>query len=103
VSRRKKRWVGETPNLAARLQARAAPGTVVIAGSTRRLLGGLFALADLGPQRLKGFAAPLTAFRVAGEGHAEGRFQALHHPRLVRLGLGAFRELVPKGARARSR
>jgi class 3 adenylate cyclase len=44
--------VGETPNLAARLQALAAPGSVVISQATRWLVGGLFALADLGPRRL---------------------------------------------------
>ena len=53
--------VGDTPNLAARLQALAAPGMVVIGQATRRLLGGLFQLDDLGPQRLKGFAEPLAA------------------------------------------
>jgi class 3 adenylate cyclase/pimeloyl-ACP methyl ester carboxylesterase len=68
--------VGETPNLAARLQARAAPGNVVISQATRRLVGGLFELEDLGPVRLKGFAEPLTAFRVTGAGRAEGRFEA---------------------------
>jgi class 3 adenylate cyclase/tetratricopeptide (TPR) repeat protein len=69
--------VGETPNLAARLQALAAPGTVVVAASTRRLLGTLFELTDLGAIRLKGFAQPLAAFQVVGEGRAEGRFEAL--------------------------
>jgi class 3 adenylate cyclase/tetratricopeptide (TPR) repeat protein len=68
--------VGETPNLAARLQALAQPGSVVISQATRRLLGGLFELTDLGPQRLRGFAEPLTAWRVEGEGRAEGRFEA---------------------------
>jgi class 3 adenylate cyclase len=68
--------VGETPNLAARLQTLAAPGSVVISQTTRRLLGGLFELEDLGPQRLKGFAEPLAAWRVKGEGQAEGRFEA---------------------------
>jgi class 3 adenylate cyclase len=77
--------VGETPNLAARLQALAAPGDVVISEATRRLVGGLFALADLGPRRLKGFAEPLVAFRVEGEGRAEGRFEALHGERLTPL------------------
>jgi class 3 adenylate cyclase len=67
--------VGETPNLAARLQALAAPGSVVISQATRRLVGGLFELADLGPQRLKGFAEPLAVWRVAGEGRSEGRFE----------------------------
>ena len=50
--------VGETPNLAARLQALAEPGNVVIAEATRRLLGGAFELKALGPQTLKGFDAP---------------------------------------------
>ena len=77
--------VGETPNLAARLQALAAPGTVVIGQATRRLVGGLFELADLGPRRLKGFAAPLAVWRVEGEGRAEGRFEALHGEYLTPL------------------
>jgi class 3 adenylate cyclase/predicted ATPase len=77
--------VGETPNLAARLQALAAPGTVVISQATRRLVGGLFELSDLGPQRLKGFAEPLSAWRVEGEGRAEDRFEALHGERLTPL------------------
>ncbi len=77
--------VGETPNLAARLQALAAPGSVVISQATRRLVGGLFELADLGPQPLKGFAEPLSAWRVAGEGRAEGRFEALHGEHLTPL------------------
>jgi class 3 adenylate cyclase len=63
---------GETPNLAARLQALAKPGSVVISQATRRLVGGLFELDDLGPQRLKGFAEPLSAWRVEGESPAEG-------------------------------
>jgi class 3 adenylate cyclase/tetratricopeptide (TPR) repeat protein len=77
--------VGETPNLAARLQALATPCGVVISQATRRLVGGLFELADLGPQRLKGFAEPLAAWRVEGEGRAEGRFEALHGERLTPL------------------
>jgi class 3 adenylate cyclase len=77
--------VGETPNLAARLQTLAAPGSVVISQATRRLVGRLFELADLGPLRLKGFAAPLAAWRVEGEGRAEGRFEALHGERLTPL------------------
>ena len=76
---------GETPNLAARLQTLAAPGSVVISQATRRLVGGLFALADLGPQRLKGFAEPLAAWQVEGKGRAEGRFEALHGERLTPL------------------
>ena len=85
--------VGETPNLAARLQSLVGPGTVVIAASTRRLLGGLFALNDLGPVRLKGFAEPLAAFRVEGEGGAEGRFEALHGHRIIPL-VGREHELA---------
>jgi class 3 adenylate cyclase len=53
--------VGETPNLAARLQALAEPGTVVIAASTRRLTGGLFEYRDLGTVTLKGFAENVPA------------------------------------------
>ena len=77
--------VGETPNLAARLQAHAKPGSVVISQATRRLIGGLFELTDLGRRRLKGFAEPLSAWRVEGEGRAEGRFEALHGERLTPL------------------
>jgi predicted ATPase/class 3 adenylate cyclase len=85
--------IGETPNLAARLQALAAPGTVVISQATRRLVGGLFELADLGPRRLKGFAEPLAAFRVMGEGRAEGRFEAMHTAELTPL-VGRAHELA---------
>jgi class 3 adenylate cyclase len=62
--------VGETPNLAARLQAVAAAGSVVISQSTRRLVGGVFELTELGPQRLKGFTEPLSAWQVEGQGRA---------------------------------
>jgi class 3 adenylate cyclase/predicted ATPase len=70
--------VGETPNLAARLQQLAAPGAVVVTEATRRLLGTLFEFTDLGPAEVKGFAAPVRGLRVSGEGPAEGRFEALH-------------------------
>jgi len=69
--------IGETPNLAARLQALAEPGTIVISQATRRLLGNLFELAPLGPQALKGFATAVSAYRVLREGLAQGRFEAL--------------------------
>jgi class 3 adenylate cyclase len=59
--------VGETPNLAARLQALAEPDAIVIAGSTRRQIGARFELADLGPQSLKGFAEPQRLARFVGE------------------------------------
>src|ERR671919_439813 len=68
--------VGDVPNLAARMQAVAAPNTVVISDSTRRLVGGLFELDDVGPQRLKGFAEPLAVWRVSGESRIEGRLEA---------------------------
>jgi class 3 adenylate cyclase/tetratricopeptide (TPR) repeat protein len=69
--------VGETPNLAARLQALAAPGTVVIAPSTRRLTGGLFDYEELGVIEIKGFSEPVVASRVLRESGAESRFEAL--------------------------
>ena len=67
---------GDPPSLAARLQAVAAPGRIVISQSTRRLVGGLFRLIDLGPQHLKGFAEPLRAWQVEGQTRPEGRFEA---------------------------
>ena len=83
---------GETPNLAARLQQAAEPGTVVIADSTRRLVGDLFELAGLGSLQLKGFAEPVPAWRVVGEGRAESRFEALHGSRVTSL-VGRAEEL----------
>src|SRR6516164_1570679 len=69
--------VGETPNLAARLQALARPGTLVVADSTRRQIGMLFEIEDLGPQPLAGFAEPQPAWRVIGESGVASRFEAL--------------------------
>ena len=69
--------VGETPNLAARLQELAAPGAVVIADSTRRLLGTLFELRALGPRRLKGFSQPVVGFHVLHERPTGSRFEAM--------------------------
>ena len=68
--------VGETPNLAARLQTLAAPGQVVIAEGTRRLLGEIFDLRTLPPQEVKGIAAPVRAFVVDGERSSDSRFTA---------------------------
>jgi class 3 adenylate cyclase/predicted ATPase len=70
--------VGETPNLAARLQALAEPGTVVIAEATRALLRGQFKLESLGVRPIKGFAEAVEAFRVLGEVPSEDRFEAGH-------------------------
>ncbi|MCC8973050.1 adenylate/guanylate cyclase domain-containing protein [Bradyrhizobium brasilense] len=83
---------GETPNLAARLQQVAEPGTVVIADSTRRLVGDLFEFVELGSLRLKGFAEPVQAWRVIGEGRAESRFEALHGAHVTPL-VGRSEEL----------
>ncbi|HEX3415163.1 MAG TPA: adenylate/guanylate cyclase domain-containing protein [Stellaceae bacterium] len=69
--------VGEMPNLAARVQALATPGTLVIAESTRRQIGALFEIEDLGPQSLAGFAEPQRAWRVVGESGVLSRFEAL--------------------------
>lgn len=77
--------VGETPNLAARLQAIAEPGAVVIAEGTRRLLGDLFDLADLGPRDLKGIAGPARAWAVLRAGAAESRFDALRAGTMIAL------------------
>lgn len=68
--------VGETPNLAARLQALAHPGGVVIAHSTRQLAGGLFDYADLGHRPVKGYAEPVRAWGVLGRSGTAGRFEA---------------------------
>ena len=78
--------VGETLNLAARVQTLAEPGTVVVAHGTRNLLGGLFEYQDLGMQRLKEFDKPLLrCWRVVAESAAEGRFEALYGARLTPL------------------
>src|SRR5262249_1679723 len=69
--------VGETPNLAARLQGIAEPDTVVIADSTRKLLGNLFELRDLGAQDLKGIPLPVKAWAALRPSSVESRFDAL--------------------------
>jgi class 3 adenylate cyclase len=77
--------VGETPNLAARLQGIAEPNTVVIAEATRRLLGNLFELKDLGARDLKGVAEPLHAWVALRASTVESRFEALHPSGLTAL------------------
>jgi class 3 adenylate cyclase/predicted ATPase len=77
--------VGEALNLAARLQSLAGPNTIVISRSTRRLVGGRFELADLGVHDLKGFIAPVPAWRVLDESPTVGRFEALQGGRLTPL------------------
>jgi predicted ATPase len=77
--------VGETPNLAARLQGIAEPNMVVIAAATRRLLGNLFELEDLGAKDLKGIAGPVRAWAALRASSVEGRFEALHTTCLTAL------------------
>ncbi len=68
--------IGETPNLAARLQGLAQPGQIIIAGHTRNLLGDTFELEELAPQSVKGIARPVVAHAVKGEKALETRFEA---------------------------
>ena len=77
--------VGETPNLAARLQNVAEPNGVVIAESTRKLLGNLFDLEDLGAQDLKGISGPVRAWAALRPASVESRFEAMHASGLTEL------------------
>jgi class 3 adenylate cyclase/predicted ATPase len=77
--------IGETPNLAARLQGIAQPNTIVIAESTRRLLGDLFEFQDLGARELKGVAGPVRAWAALHARSVESRFEALHASGLTTL------------------
>jgi class 3 adenylate cyclase/predicted ATPase len=77
--------VGDTPSLAARVQALAEPGTIIIAASTRRLIGDRFLLRDLGPHKFKGFAEPIAAWVVDGVSASESRFAAVHAAGLTNL------------------
>jgi class 3 adenylate cyclase/tetratricopeptide (TPR) repeat protein len=77
--------VGETPNLAARLQGVAEPNMVVMADGTRRLIGKLFDLRDLGLQDLKGIAGPVQAYAALRASAVESRFEALHAGGLTAL------------------
>ena len=77
--------VGETPNLAARLQGVAQPNCVVIAENTRKLVGNLFELEDLGTKDLKGIAGPVRAWAALRQASVEGRFEAFHASALTEL------------------
>jgi class 3 adenylate cyclase len=77
--------VGETPNIAARLQGVAKPNTVVIAENTRKLLGNLFELQDLGAKELKGIAEPVRAWVALRPSAVESRFEAFHGAGLTAL------------------
>src|SRR5262245_26653103 len=96
--------VGETPNLAAALQALAEPGTVVIASSTQRLVGNLFDYRELGGVKVKGSAAPVRAWQVLGQSTIASRFEALHGSALAPL-IGRNEEidlLLRRWARAKA-
>jgi class 3 adenylate cyclase/tetratricopeptide (TPR) repeat protein len=84
--------VGDAPNLAARLQALAEPGTIVVAASTRRLLGDIFRLRDLGRHEVKGIAEPVSAWAVEGVSASESRFEAVRAADLTDL-IGRENEL----------
>ncbi len=86
--------VGETPNLAARLQALAAPAGLVIAASTRQQIGELFELETLGLQQLAGFAEPQRPWQVLGESGEVSRFEALHSGRTPLVGRDEEVELL---------
>src|SRR5271165_4942790 len=75
--------VGDTPNLAARLQGLAEAGGVVLATSTRRLIGDRFRLKGLGRHAVKGLAEPVEAFAALGVSQSESRFEAAHTTRLA--------------------
>jgi class 3 adenylate cyclase/predicted ATPase len=96
--------VGETPNLAARLQGITEPNTVVIADGTKKLLGNLFELEDLGAKDLKGIAGPVRAWAALRASTVESRFEALHASGLTAL-VGREEEtelLLRRWARAKS-
>jgi predicted ATPase/class 3 adenylate cyclase len=88
--------VGETPNLAARLQALARADCILVSESTQKLLGGLFELTHTGDHELKGFVRPVPAWRVCGEASVESRFAAIRAGGLPLIGraheMGLMRE-----------
>ncbi|WP_456780291.1 MULTISPECIES: adenylate/guanylate cyclase domain-containing protein [unclassified Bradyrhizobium] len=75
--------VGDAPNIAARLQSLAEPGVVVVAASTRRLLGNLFTLRNLGRREVKGISEPIAVWAVEGEPASESRFEAVRTARSI--------------------
>src|SRR5688572_7451386 len=77
--------IGETPNLAARLQTLADPGGAVIDAETRRRIGGLFECRELGAVHLKGLSGPVCAWQVRGEAVVQSRFEAMHAAALTPL------------------
>jgi class 3 adenylate cyclase len=89
--------VGETANLAARLQAFADPGALVIADATRRQLGGLFEVEDLGQRSLAGFTEPQRVWRVSGESGVVSRFEALRSGETPLVGRDEELDLLLRG------
>lgn len=85
--------VGETPNLAKRLQGLAAPDSIVVSEVTRRLVGGLFEYADLGLHSVRGFDVPVPAWRVGDELPVDSRFEAFHSPAKLSRLVGRDREI----------
>ena len=73
--------VGDTPNIAARLQSLAEPGAVVVAASTRELLGDLFTFRNLGRREVKGISEPIAVWAVEGGAASESRFEAVRTAR----------------------
>jgi class 3 adenylate cyclase/predicted ATPase len=92
-SRHEQLALGETPNIAARLQGLAEPDSVVVSAATQRLVAGLFNCQDLGPQTLKGISIPISAYLVSGESAAQSRFDAAIHEGLTPL-VGRGEELA---------
>jgi class 3 adenylate cyclase len=86
--------VGETPNLAARLQALAAPSSVMIAPGTRQLVGQRFECRDAGAVLLKGFSQPVQAWEVAAEKAIDSRFEALRFVQAPLVGRDEEMELL---------
>ena len=85
--------VGETPNIAARLQAFAAPNTLLVSGSTQRLASGVFDFQDIGTQELKGVTKALQVYRVVSAKQRTSRFEAAHASSLTPL-IGRSAELA---------
>ena len=85
--------IGQTPNLAARPQNIAEPGTVVVAASTRQLLGDIFRLRDLGTHELKGLSRPVAAWAIEGAVVSDSRFEAVRSARLTGF-IGRQREIA---------
>jgi hypothetical protein len=75
--------IGDTPNIAARLQSLAEPGVVVVAASTRRLLGDLFTFRSLGHRDVKGLSEPIAVWAVEGAAASESRFEAVRTARSI--------------------